>query len=772
MGTPMQIWPYLSHLPAAALLAGAAVKGALILTVAGLLTLALREAPAASRHLVWNLSLVSLLLLPALPRFAVAWSLPSPRPATTAARHERMTAPAPAAAQGLGDLAPLPAGAAVRPAAPGLLSWLPAAGLGIWLAGALLLAGRIVAGAVRVRRLIRRARPVDDGALLAAAEASARRLGIARPVRLLAASGDTMPLTWGFLRPVVLLPAGAGGWPAQRRDLVLLHELAHVRRWDCLTQLVAQIACAMHWFDPLAWLAARRLLVERERACDEQVILQGARRSDYAAHLVSVARMLRAAPVPEPSTAPLACRTRLESRVAAILGAPMTTRREARRRFALAAAASLALIVPLATLEPRAEATPAAPAAVQPERPSRSAIASSGPAEAVQAPAPARDASRRGATAPVRRAAALPADAEQARPQEEPASGDRGDHRAQWSSAAGIFEVTTRGRVELTADEKAIARLEPKGLLKIGHKTGNSVRLLEVTSTNGPPVYAYSVDGEPQPFAGEAQQWLASILPEIVSETGFGARARVARLDRERGLAGVFAEVSRIRNPRVRTIFLLDLLKLRSLTADELRQVADKAVSAVPDGYLPVFLSAAADSYLDEPGTRAAYLDAIARIPGDVHRSRLILGLLQRPHLDAEVAAGLIRTADAHFETDNLRAAFLGRIAERALADNTLRPVFLESFGALRSDKALAGLAAGVLKSQDQLDNATRLQLLQIAFDHLYNDPVRAALLIEISDRFLGDPALEPTFRKASEQVREPKSRRKLVSALQEKGLR
>jgi len=471
---------------------------------------------------------------------------------------------------------------------------------------------------------------------------------------------------------------------------------------------------------------------------------------------------------PGPLTAPLACRTRLESRVAAILGTPTPTRRQVRRRLAFSAVAALALIAPLATLEPRADATPAAPAAVRPETraaqpapPSRSARASSGPSD-VQAPVPSRDASHRGA-------AAKPVAAERDRPHEKPATQDR---RAQWSSDAGTFEVTTRGQAELTANETAITHLEPNSLLKIEHKTGDAVRRLEVTSTNGSPSYAYSVDGKRLPFAGEAQQWLASILPEIVSETGFGAASRVARLDRERGLEGVFAEVSRVHNPRVRAVLLLDLLKLRSLTADELRQVADEAVSAVPEGYLPVFLSAAADYYLDEPETRAAYLDAIARIPWDGHRTRLVLDLLQRPGLDPGIAADLIRTADAHFKTDNLRAAFLARIAERALADDTLRPVFLQSFGAIRTDMVLAGLASDVLKGQEQLDDATRLQLLQMAFDHLRVDRVRAALLIEISDRFLGDPALEVTYRKAVEQIRDSQSRRKVESALREKGLR
>ena len=97
-------------------------------------------------------------------------------------------------------------------------------------------------------------------------------------------------MTWGWLRPVVLLPEGARRWSAPRRQVVLLHELVHVRRADWLVRLMARLACSVYWFNPLVWWAVRRLDLEQELACDEEVVACGTRASDYACHLLGIAR--------------------------------------------------------------------------------------------------------------------------------------------------------------------------------------------------------------------------------------------------------------------------------------------------------------------------------------------------------------------------------------------------------------------------------------------------------------------------------------------------
>src|SRR5690606_38271828 len=105
---------------------------------------------------------------------------------------------------------------------------------------------------------------------------------IDKPVRLLRTPEQIVPMAAGLFRPVVIVPVDAEGWTDAQRDAVLLHELAHIKRRDCLVHFVAQVAGALHWINPLVWVAAAQMQAERERACDDLVLNAGARASDYA----------------------------------------------------------------------------------------------------------------------------------------------------------------------------------------------------------------------------------------------------------------------------------------------------------------------------------------------------------------------------------------------------------------------------------------------------------------------------------------------------------
>jgi beta-lactamase regulating signal transducer with metallopeptidase domain len=307
-------------------------KATLVLALAALVVRPLRR--AAARHLVWSLALGALLVLPALAWALPAWRLPWLRVTTALPAGVPVDLPAP-----------------VAPIATGMPQ-LSAALLAVWLVGALVVIGRMFAGWWGVRRLGQSARPVLDDRALGELGTLCVAADVRAPVRLLRSEKATMPATWGVLRPAILLPADADRWSVERRRVVLLHELAHVARRDWLTQTLATLCCAAYWFHPGAWWAARRMRIEREEACDDRVLAAGARPSDYAGHLLEVARSFRRTAEMQSAALAMARPSQLEARVRAVLDA-----RRDRRGVAYGAGLVLAGGVGLA-LFPLAIATP------------------------------------------------------------------------------------------------------------------------------------------------------------------------------------------------------------------------------------------------------------------------------------------------------------------------------------------------------------------------------------------------------------------------------
>jgi hypothetical protein len=168
-----------------------------------------------------------------------------------------------------------------------------------------------------------------------------------------------MPMTWGIWRTRILLPDESAQWSAEQRRAVLLHELAHVRRRDCLTQLIAQLGCAIYWFNPLVWLAWRRMQIERERACDDLVLTAGEKASAYARHLLDSAAAMPSLPVVSAAALAMARASTLEARLRAILDLKRNRRAMTMRVAAATALLLAAALVPVAALRAQQQAPPA-----------------------------------------------------------------------------------------------------------------------------------------------------------------------------------------------------------------------------------------------------------------------------------------------------------------------------------------------------------------------------------------------------------------------------
>ncbi len=186
-----------------------------------------------------------------------------------------------------------------------------------WIIGCGLSLVSLAVAVLRLRVLVRTARPLDDPEWVRQAEALRRRLGLAAGVRLLSNPAVTMPMTGGLWRPVILLPGSAASWSRERRAVVLSHELIHVRRRDALRQLIRRAVLAVYWFHPVAWVASRLAAMASEDACDEEVLRLGTRPSEYARHLLFLATDVRCGP--RALALPIVHPSQLERRIKSIL---------------------------------------------------------------------------------------------------------------------------------------------------------------------------------------------------------------------------------------------------------------------------------------------------------------------------------------------------------------------------------------------------------------------------------------------------------------------
>jgi HEAT repeat protein/beta-lactamase regulating signal transducer with metallopeptidase domain len=339
----------------------AIAKATLILGLAGVVALSLRGASAAARHLIWTSALLASLALPAASALLPEWQVAVLNVTAPAAPAAVMVDASSALAQNDHHAVPAPAISASLETreSTGLVTSLVNAGWTTWIAltwavGSILILGRLLVGIAAVHNLARRTEIATTAPWLGLAQALAADLGIRR-VEFRRGGASTMPMTWGVMRPVVLMPADADTWPDERLRIVLLHELAHVKRADCLTHLLAQTACAAYWINPLTWIAARRARAERERACDDLVLASGTPGPDYAAQLLEVARAMRVGRLSTfaaSASLAMAHRSQLEGRLMAILDPSVPRSSMSRLRAAAAGTAALLLLAPLATIEP------------------------------------------------------------------------------------------------------------------------------------------------------------------------------------------------------------------------------------------------------------------------------------------------------------------------------------------------------------------------------------------------------------------------------------
>ena len=346
----------------------ATMKSFVIFAVAGLFGFILRRHSAAMRGLVWSLAILGCLIVPlfslTLPHWEVGVLPATPERFAVDRRADSSQPPAPSVpitarllssttaslAQALPTLVQPEStdGESGNPqlntTVTGLVSihwtdWL----LLCWLGGALFLLARLIVGIGAVWHLSTHSNSFSG-------PTPHVHLDWKQPISVRQSDAVTVPMVWGLFRPVILLPADVDEWEPERQRAVLLHELAHIQRQDWLLQTIAQITCAVYWFNPLVWFAIRRMQAEAERACDDHVLNAGYQSTEYAQHLLDIIRNIKGLRSASRATVAMARSPKIEGRLRTILAKHRNRRPVTKIAVAIGLLALVCFAVPMGVM--------------------------------------------------------------------------------------------------------------------------------------------------------------------------------------------------------------------------------------------------------------------------------------------------------------------------------------------------------------------------------------------------------------------------------------
>jgi beta-lactamase regulating signal transducer with metallopeptidase domain len=774
------------------LLLDSALKGVLLVAAAAIAAYLLRSRFAAARHAAWTAAVIGHLALPAITLLAPAWRLPFlPAPPWLATEQTANSSPItvttsePSAPKSATITEPVSTpqpdriatetggGAATASAIhlPTGLSLLAA----LWVAGSVLVLLRLALGTMRVGKLARDGSRVIDGAWLSLAQRVAARLGISRPLTLLHGSRLGIPVTWGIVYPAVLLPPDAEEWPEERRRFVLVHEMAHIKRFDALTQLAAQLAVAIFWFDPLIWLAAHRMRVEREHACDDYVLRDGTKPSLYAGELLDMVRSLgtpeheRAAPAF--AALAMARRSEFEGRMLAILD-PKLDRHTLNRRSTLITAGAVALLVlPLAALrpfeQPGVKSLVKVPASTQ-----GSSRVTSNATTTTNYTCDSADLGKSGSTSTH---ISLNEDRE---------AGIR--NLSYMVSAPGrCAEARMVGFARLSSDETRLVALPRDGMLRLREVLPGSDRsLVAVAGPNGEPSYVVRVGGRPVDFDADMKAWVSKLMPQVMREATIDVPQRVTRLRREGGVDGVLDDIARMTSTAAKTAHYKALLEDDRFTQSEIDRIARDAgrdlassptdLRSVLDLLIPQRVVRAAGS-----ARRTAYPSAAAQASIDQSVQAAVrkakssgdkASILTQYAAGGDPEAVLMALRGAkELSSDGDKSTLLKTLAASALngRNPALRRAFFDAFETLSSDGDKRSVLIAALP-YGHANPAVTLDVIQ-GTRHISSDTDKAEVLIALTQqRLLASAAIRNAFLDAAKLISSSYDQRRVLQALTE----
>ena len=601
------------------------------------------------------------------------------------------------------------------------------------------------------------------------------------------------PMAVGFVHPIILVPEGfADRLNAAEFDQIAAHERAHIRRGDNWTNLMQKFIEAVMFFHPAVWFIAKRLNLERESACDDCVVHSTGAVKPYAACLAKVVEVTAASGQPALATGIFQGARQISIRIERLLDRTRNrTPHPSRRTLALA----LTGLLVAAIVFQQVRAVLAGPLIQLP-------VARSQLVSQVQAAPPVQKEKppRRQNTKPLRSLEqvlrelqgqirdvelttepvlqglqdALDYEVPLRELREQLGNVEQSENFAQLDShlkdlnnqllaaqesmrdaeKASIFQrssgwwtglnIRTEGQIEFTDDDTDVKSVSPGGYLSIEERRGWTTRKYEVTPTER----RYTVNGHSQPLDGDGRKWLAETLPQVIRDSAIGADARVKRILKREGPAGVLDEISKISSDHAKRVYFGELFANGPLAVDILQRAAKQMGRQIAsDGEKARLLMDVSATYLKDGSARAEYFDAIGTIASDGEHRRVLSNVLQKDGRTKETLLLTLKSVKG-IASDGEKAHLLIEAADAPSLDDSVSTEYLATVNTIASDGEHARVLTALLRNGGASKETLVLAMKSAA--RIASDGEKARVLVRAADFYTADPAIRSAFFNAA----------------------